>query len=120
MGWKGPPHSRDAVPSPWGCKGTLPGGCREKSVLALFEPGTGGDETVPGRDRFRFRARAPDRQPRRTGEGETTIRGSSPWIAGVRGVGMRWFANLGSSQRSPHMRSSRAAGARPRPISVSE
>jgi hypothetical protein len=46
-GWKGPPHSRDAVPSPWGCKGTLPGGCRKEFVLGLFEAGAGGRETVP-------------------------------------------------------------------------
>jgi len=60
---------------------------------------------------------------RRESVSAMTIRGSSPWIAGGRrALEAARLAALfrGRSHRSPHARSSRAAGASPSPISVSE
>ena len=115
-GWKVPLHAEDAVPSSLGDVGrTFRGGCMSYSGSAYLNAGERGRET-PLSDPCSvvdYRARA---------EASTTMRGSSPWMAGVRLPGSACWAarTLGASQRSPHARSSRAAGARPIPISVSE
>jgi hypothetical protein len=66
--------------------GPFRGGCNDESVPGVFEPGMGGGETVPTGTVPPSTAAY---DALRTGLSETTILGSSPWIAGVRGVGTR-------------------------------
>ena len=95
------------------------GGCMSTTAPGYLNRQRGGGGTPSPGEGFGFAGYRFDRGS----ASATTTRGSSPSITGARrscAPAREAACRRGSSHRVPQSRSSRAAGARPRPISVSE